>query len=412
MRIQRITTNYPAYLKQFRARQPELNSQPYLAQHAALMADANGWADFWSVALGKLGYEMREVIANDEPMQKAWARENGVACTRANWLFEITTAQVRAFEPEVIFVSDYTTFSAAYLRHLKSECRSIKLVLGWCGAPYRNAAVFKEYDIVLSNVPELVSDFVAQGHRCYLINHAFEPRVLKRMGAVESADVDFSFIGSISKNRHAHHSREALLLGLLARTNLQVFTDVYQPGLRDRLKVGARRLAYDAARTASSLGVPGNILSSLPLLRKATAWDVRPSLPEPIDVRIARRARPPLFGLAMYQALRQTRISLNTHIDLSSSHASNMRLYEATGVGTCLLTDWRPNLPTLFEPDSEVVSYRGLDECVEKLNYLTEHEKERRAIASAGQQRTLRDHTFDSRARQLDDLIRSALVAE
>lgn len=411
MRIQRITTNYPAYLKQFYARQPELNSQPFFAQHAALMADASGWADFWSVALGKLGYEMREVVANAEPMQKAWAHENGFAYTRANWLFEITMAQVRAFEPEVLFVSDYTTFSASYLRHLKSECRSIKLVFGWCGAPYSDASVFKEYDIVLSNVPELVSGFVAQGHRCYQINHAFEPRVLKRMRAVESADVDFSFIGSISKNRHSHHGREELLLSLLERTNLQVFTDVYQPALGDRLSVRARRLAYDAARTASSLGVPRNILSSLPLLRRATAWDVRPSLPEPIDGRIARRARPPLFGLAMYQALQQTRISLNTHIDLSSSHASNMRLYEATGVGTCLLTDWRPNLSTLFEPDSEVVSYRSIDECVEKVNYLMEHEKKRRAIASAGQQRTLRDHSFDSRAGQLDDLIRSALMA-
>ncbi len=114
----------------------------------------------------------------------------------------------------------------------------------------------------------------------------------------------------------------------------------------------------------------------------------------------------------MFRHLQRSKVSLNTHIDLSSSHASNKRLYEATGVGTCLVTDWRPNLPTLFEPDSEIVSYRSVDESVEKLNYLMEHEKHRRAIASAGQQRTLRDHTFDSRAGQIDTLICSALMAQ
>ncbi len=84
-----------------------------------------------------------------------------------------------------------------------------------------------------------------------------------------------------------------------------------------------------------------------------------------------------------------------------------MRLFEATGVGSCLLTDWKNNLSDLFEPDAEVVAYRNAEECIEKAEYLLRHEGERQKIAAAGQCRTLRDHTFARRAEQLDQLIRA-----
>src|SRR5688572_4031022 len=111
----------------------------FAEQHAALMADASSWADFWSVAFAKLGYCMTDVLSNAESLQKAWASEHDIKYAENNWLLEITTAQVIAFQPEILFVNDYVTFSASYLKRLKSACPSIRLVLGWCGAPYRDA---------------------------------------------------------------------------------------------------------------------------------------------------------------------------------------------------------------------------------------------------------------------------------
>jgi glycosyltransferase involved in cell wall biosynthesis len=119
------------------------------------------------------------------------------------------------------------------------------------------------------------------------------------------------------------------------------------------------------------------------------------------------RLRPPVFGLEMYQVLSRLKIGLNAHGP--STYASNMRLFETTGVGTCLLTDWKPNLPDLFEPDSEVVDYRSPEEAVEKARYLLDHPAEREAIATAGQRRTLRDHTYTQRAEELDAVITDQL---
>jgi spore maturation protein CgeB len=115
-----------------------------------------------------------------------------------------------------------------------------------------------------------------------------------------------------------------------------------------------------------------------------------------------------LYGIAMFQKLHDSRVTLNTHLDASVGSASNMRLYEATGVGACLLTDWKANLKELFEPDVEVVVYRDSLECVAKYRELIADEPRRRRIAQAGQRRAMRDHTVAHRAEQLHELLLDA----
>ncbi len=89
-------------------------------------------------------------------------------------------------------------------------------------------------------------------------------------------------------------------------------------------------------------------------------------------------------------------ITLNSHIEVAGSMAVNMRLFESTGVATCLVTDWKENLSDLFKIDEEVVAYRTPQEAVEKINYLMSHDDVRISIAQAGQKRTLKDHSLRS----------------
>jgi hypothetical protein len=382
MRLLKIGVYYKTYLEQFYARRPGLAAEPYAAQHSALIGDCFGSSDFWTRELSRIGYETCDLIINAEPLQKAWAAERGLSFDEESRLFGITEAQVIDFRPDVLIVADYSTVTAAFLHRLRDVCPSLRLVLGWCGAPYGDGSVFGEWDVVLSCVPELVAHFRESGHRSRHVNHAFEPRVLERLGALEEAPAaDFVFIGSLVKTERYHLGREQLLSRLVAKTGLQIWSEVGPPPPPSRLRRAARLLRGGALK--------------LP--------------PSSVDDRIARRARPPLFGLEMFRQLRAGRVALNTHIDISTHSASNMRLFEATGVGACLLTDSKENLSELFEPDAEVVAYRDADECVEKVKYLLGHESLRRDIAAAGQRRTLRDHTFASRAALIDGVIREGL---
>jgi spore maturation protein CgeB len=110
----------------------------------------------------------------------------------------------------------------------------------------------------------------------------------------------------------------------------------------------------------------------------------------------------------MYQVLRDSLLTLNHHGAIPP-YANNLRLFEATGVGTLLVTDWKANLHEMFEPGKEVIAYRSAEECAELVKYYLEHDEERQAIARAGQQRTLRDHTHYKRMQRLVEIIQKYL---
>jgi spore maturation protein CgeB len=125
--------------------------------------------------------------------------------------------------------------------------------------------------------------------------------------------------------------------------------------------------------------------------------------PENSPVRQHYRGK--AWGIDMYQVLHNSNITVNQHAEVAKTYASNKRLFEATGVGTMLVTDWKLNLHEMFEPGKEVVVYRTPEECAKVIDYYLGHEEERRAIAHAGQHRTLRDHTYEQRAQDLAEIV-------
>ncbi len=409
MRLIRIGTNYPVYLDAFYRARPGLCDAPYEAQYRELAADCFGWADFWTHALSPLGYEVWEPVGNAEAAQKAWARENGVSWGERTWLADIVAAQVKRFRPDVVFVNDYVTYTADFFRRLRAEVPSIRLVAGWCGAPFADGGVFREYDLVLSNIPALVARFRADGHRSEPVRHAFEPRVLDAIGPKRDPATPFSFVGSIVKREGFHEGRERLLKALARESGIEIFANAPHPPEDELRRLPFRQRAYDLVKTAGAVPGLSRVLAVVPRVGDYVRMDRRPDLSRYVDREVAARCRPPVFGLAMYRTLRDSRMTLNTHIDISAGSASNMRLYEATGLGTCLLTERQPDLGEAFAPDAEVATYGSPEEAVEKARYLLAHDEARRAIAAAGQRRTLRDHTFAVRAGQLDGIIRREL---
>jgi spore maturation protein CgeB len=158
--------------------------------------------------------------------------------------------------------------------------------------------------------------------------------------------------------------------------------------------------------------VPGGakVVRRLPRIgHLADAPSLAPSAVELAD-SIYNASRPSAFGRAMYQSIRDSKLTLNTHIDAAKDNASNMRMFEATGVGTCMLTERQSDLADIFEPDREVVTYASHEECVEKAVWLLGHDKEREAIGLAGQKRVMKDHRWDQRAAWLDGQIKTLLT--
>jgi hypothetical protein len=91
---------------------------------------------------------------------------------------------------------------------------------------------------------------------------------------------------------------------------------------------------------------------------------------------------------------------------------ATMRLFEGTACGALMLTDpiaAQNGGDELFD-GKEIATYRNDAELIERIDYFLAHPAERERVARAGQARTLRDHTYDARARTMLATLRRADV--
>jgi len=378
MRILILDTYYPEALRRIYGSHPGLESQTYADQSRAVYDFGFARADFLPLNLNKLGHEAQQFIVNAGHLQRRWAQENGVRLPEDRVLpnavklwkrgyagikrrvgvlatgsalqseTKIVAAQVQAFRPDVIFVCDVAYLPPEFLLQLKKKAR---LLVGEMAYPIPKGTDLGAFDLLLSAAPHFVERIRAAGIPSELFRLGFESSILQRLGHQDKT-AGAVFIGSVS----GHHLERIQLLEEVSR--------------------------------------------KVPLSCWGAGAD---SLPP--DSSLRDKVKPPLWGYAMYQQLQRAKIALNIHIDLAENYAANMRLYEATGVGTMLVTDAKLNLHELFEPGKEVVAYRTPAECAELIAHYLEHPVEREAIASAGQQRTLREHTYYHRMQELVEII-------
>jgi spore maturation protein CgeB len=73
------------------------------------------------------------------------------------------------------------------------------------------------------------------------------------------------------------------------------------------------------------------------------------------------------------------------------------RLFEVPGSGGFLLSEAAPHIDDYFAVDSELATFTGTDELIEKIRYWLEHEDERAQVANRGYARVRAEHTYDQR---------------
>ncbi len=374
MRFLILNTDYPEFLADLYARHPGLADAPYREQLQTRYESLFSVADFYSHNLRALGHESVDVYVNNEPMQRAWAAEHGIALpapTRhvwrmrrglvpwrcrvsdAQWIEECARAQIERFQPDVVINQNVYEIGDDIIGAARAVARLVIVQLAATCPP--TGRDWSLYDLAISSFPATLERFRDLGLPAELHRLGFDPRVLASVPS-RSRDIAVSFVGSFHP---AHASRTRWLENVLQRLRVDVWTS-----------------RIDA--------LPGG--SALRGAVRGAAW-----------------------GRAMYEVLSGSKITLNHHGDVGP-YANNLRLFEATGMGTLLLTDWKPNLSDYFDVGREVVAYRTPEECVELAEHFLAHEDERAQIAAAGQRRTLHDHSWANRMRDLVAIVERYLA--
>ena len=402
MKIFMVTFAYPEYITYLYDKNPDLAGKPFAEQKEFFRLDSYGKEEFWGGALAKYGYEFREANMNAEPMQKAWASERGFTADPIH----IVIRQIKEFAPDILW---YNYHDEPSLRKILAEIPPVRLIISSVGSALQKTGLWKHIDLVLSCAPETIEKLSAQGVYARQLHHAFDGRINERLKDM-GKPYDISFSGKIIRNVEFHLIREQILEYLANEMELVIFSPSAHIGLTEFFKYTAKMFLYGTSRVLMKTKPTRKLMDKIKVYNKVTKWDGKP-LP-PINKKLKPFLKPPVFGLDMYQTVKNSKIALNIHADSSPRYASNVRMFEIPGPGACLLTDWKQNIGELFEPDKEVVTYKSPEECLEKAKWLISHPAEMEAIARAGQARTLKNHSYTARAERLDEIIRTALKAK
>ncbi len=343
-------------------------------------------AHLYALNLNKAGYQAKAVLFNHEVLQKKWASEKGINSSGASlphlarrsrflrslitkfpkvyysfrgltdkstWSWQILLSQIKEFKPDILYIFDLHYFTPKFLKEAKKYAG--KIVGETCAPIMMPEKNLRSYDLLFSSLPHYVEKFKNMGIPAGYMPYAFESSTIGRIGDVEKK-YDCVFTGVLSQGSDKY----PLLEGLAQKIKIDFWGHIEPP--------------FDKS-SAISKNYHGE------------AW-----------------------GMGMFKILSESKIAINCHTKkvgkyYESPYANNVRLFETTGNGAMLITDTKEDLWQFFELGKEIETYNSLDELIDKVRYYLVHEPEREKIAKAGRQRTLKDHTYEERAKKTLEIL-------
>jgi spore maturation protein CgeB len=347
---------YEKYLEHFYAFN-NCDGLSYLEHLNKLLDDYFGSFVSYHRHFEKIGYQSNLIIANDFNLQNKWLVENGFNFRAySKTKHQVVLLQVQKINPDLFFMGSMFEYYGDFLVKISLITKNI---FTWISCPYPKNLDFSFVKCVISSNNKFTKKFKKLGLQSEVLAAAFDSDILKKI-SFETNKSEVSFIGGLGA---IHKERVDNLKSLI---NKGISLDLFGYGLRKPL---------------ISL-----IKSPLEKIYKGELW-----------------------GMEMYNKLARSNISLNFHIKEADGQSGNMRMYEATGCGSLLLTENTKDLNNFFEPYKEVVPYDSIPDLKEKIDYYSKNKKEAQKIAKYGQKKCLEKHGYNVRIIEFDALIKKHL---
>lgn len=366
-RILVLTSLYQPMLNDYFSKKNNI-SKTYDKNILDLNKLANNSSFFWSYNLNKIkNCKSKYIVLNSKDLQIKWAKENKV--DYINWYEDILINQINFFKPKYIFVNNFNILSSSLILKIRSMFPYIDKLSVWDGIGVRDLNLFKNYDIVFSPLHYLVDYYNKNNIKSFHLPLAFDEQVLNWFDSSKK-DIEISFIGSIHLFKEGHFNRLDFIYNLYKKYKISLFI----AGSNN-----IRQYLVTIIRCFLQLNFKG-------LYRLMFLY---------------YKSKKPKIGIEMLSTLSRSKITINNHIDIAKNEAANLRLYEATGVGSCLLTDEKSNLSEYFEINQEIMTYNSVDDCINKIKFLINNPKKLNEVSKSGMKRTLNEHTYKLRSQKM-----------
>lgn len=310
-----------------------------------------------------------EIVYNHEKLQQQWLKEYSKKSLQNP--LEILREQIKHYQPNVILVNT-NLFDESDIR---SMAPATCFIMAWDGFVKPLVQKNKKYDLILTCLESIQHKFQHVGTPAEILHFAFDKRVLDFVDTTKTETCTFS--GSISP---VHQSR------------LDFLYQLSKAPLSFNLYLGN----YDTGYNPFSRTILREILQNKNVKNLLKVYHLQ------------SHNHQGGWGLDMYQILARSISTLNFHGD-EVEKACNIRLFEATGLGTCLVTDNKPGLEEFYKKEEEVITFDTIDDLVDKLIYLEKNPQIAQKIGQAGKDKIFAAHLWEHRAKQLVDILNKHL---
>lgn len=366
-----INSDYNTFIEKDYKNNPFLKNKSFIEQLGHRYDTFFGVSNFYSKNLKILGHDAIDIIINNKYIQRQWAKENNINTPFLLDFFckipyigkyfikkiekEILRRQILFFKPEIVYNMAMESVGSKFFHRIKKELNVF--IIGQHAASFSNSMNdLSAYNLIFSSLPNYVELFISKGIPSEYLPLAFEKSILEKISLKPQKKYDVVHIGGFS---NIHKQRNELLEYLAKQEDFNI--DFWGYGEK-------------------------NLRKNSPILKKFHGF---------------------IGGLDMYNILTNAKICVNVHVDkVAGDFANNMRLFEATGVGTMLITDQKKNLNELFADNKEILTYSDKVDLVKKIKYFIKRDDEREKISKEGMAKTNNEHSYLKRMSQMLEILK------
>lgn len=318
MRVYQSIHKYDPHIRMLEKRYNVNDDMDFKTLHEIVINDGYSSVSILQPALQHKIDTVFFTIWNYERLQKLWAKENGL---NTNSLDLIRLAQIEKYMPDVFF--DLSAFYKDNFIKLLGKSKN-RVDVYWNDLIEVTPRMSAEYDIHLSPHRPYIDYWKNEGFIAFELQYA-TPENFKVMSFDEKS-IDVLFYGQCVESffQNRNNLVEDLLLykvssGLDIRCHMLYNLNYKVFNFSKHFKI-----------TTPFVVSPGKI--------------------------IRKYSMQPLFGGELYKTIGKSKIVVNAYTDYNHDFKSNMRLFEAVGLGAFLISE-EGNYPDGFEPGVDFYTY-------------------------------------------------------
>ncbi len=352
---------YHELIKNFENTTKNLSDLSFNDHTNIFMEFSRGQEFSYKYYLNEIGYDVNVIYYNYDKLQKKWASEKKILNSNS---YQILEEQIKKIKPTIIYFQNIFLLNNDFFLEIKKKFPFVKLIICWVCSPFskKQYEIIRNSDLVFTCNHGFLNSLLKLNKRTVKIDHAFDER--NSFNGINRT-IDLSFNGSIVCNKNFHLNRFETLYYLNKKIpNFNIYSKIY----------------YKM-----------NFFNFLNLNKLIKFYSLKKKIKEP------------KYGKEYLMQLHKSKICFNSHLDIDN-FSGNMRLFEGTGSGCLMITNYTTDLKNHFN-DDEIISYSSKEDALEKIKYFLDNPKEIVNISTRGRNKTHKNHSYRTRVNKINEIL-------